>query len=213
MATPLIKLGISKAVIDFFEDAFKVDSYGNIIFDYGEDKFELFGLNKHILPKFSKPWITHKEILHVITDVYLFESALEAICFAHCRYSKIKEQAFDNALFLSLGAMPLPEVMGWVCDALLLKKFHFVFSNSLLGRVMDCRVAVKLANKAVKISHYDEVVFVDYGGSSFQFDEDEFSLDAFKKASGFHFRNGRTHKPPKPFKSFLELIKASSNKD
>lgn len=208
MATPLIKLGICDSVIDFFKPDFSIDQNGNIVFDYGDGKFETFGINKHITPKLCPPWVSHRLDLPAITDVYIFESAIEALCFAQCKWSIMKEQGFMKALFLSIGSLTLPQVTEWISESLKGKNFHFVFSSTLLGRVMDCRMAARLANKTVRITHYDETVFVDFAGCNFQFNEDDFTLSAFKKASGFYFKSARTHKPPLPYKSYKELLKS-----
>jgi hypothetical protein len=208
MATPLIKLGICEPVIEFFRPDFSIDQNGNIVFDYGDDKFELFGINKHIVPKLCQPWVTHKLDIPAITDVYIFESAIEAMCFTQCNWSKMREQGFIKALFLSIGALTLPHVTEWISESLRGKRFHFVFSNALLGRVMDCRMAARLANKTIRVTHYDEIVFAEFAGYTYQFKEDDFTLSAFKKASGFYYKNARTHKPPSPHKSYKDLLKS-----
>lgn len=206
MSTTLKLLGIGSEVQDLFKDNYHLNDRGDVVFNYPEGKCEVYGIGKHMIPKLAMPWISHQIPLESIRDVYLFESALEALCFAQCHSAKVMNHNFEYSLFLSLGSLTFPQATDWICENFKNRMFRFVFSNTLLGRVMDCRIAARLANTTVRIRHNDETVFVDYHHKQYIFNEDNFTLDAFKKASGFALRNARTLKPPKPYKSFKALL-------
>lgn len=206
MSTALRLLGIDDEVQEIFNKDYLIDDKGNVVFHYLEGKNEVYGIGKHIIPKLSMPWISHRHPLESIRDVYLFESAIEALCFTQCNLKKGDKRNFEFALFLSFGRMTFPQATDWICENVSNKNFYFVFSNTLLGRVMDCRIAARLALKTVRIQHYDETVFVEYLHDQYRFNEDAFTLDAFKKETGFALRNARTIKPPKPYRTFKDLV-------
>lgn len=205
MSTALSRLGLDQTVQEYFNSDFEENEKGEVVFNYGDDKFEIYSIRKHVVPMLVQPWISHKKNFSAITDVYLFESAIEALCFVQFSSSKLKKD-FDDSIFVSIGRLPSPQIADWLSDNLRDKKFHFVFPNTILGKVMDCRMAARLDNKSVKISHYNETVFIDFLQKIYSIPEKVFSLNEFKKVANYRAKNFRTHKAREPHRTFKELI-------
>src|SRR5690606_1709738 len=174
----------SKAIQDLYFDFYLTDKDQNILFPYGNDKFETFGLNKHFIPRSSMPWKAVNCCFSNVSTVYLFENSLEAICFAQYKHSLTASWNVDNALFLSLGKQASLQSLDWILEHLSKKYFVFVFPNTLLGKVLDCKMAALISRKEIKIMHNNEFVFLDYKNETFSFPTESFSLSSVKKVTG-----------------------------
>jgi len=209
MFTALTRIGIEPKIQNIFASSILTDNHGNLTVSYPDGKEEIFGVNKHIVPKMCQPWLFKKEEHQPVTDVYIFENAIESICFLQDEMLRGKA-VVDKAAFLAIGKFTQPSVTDWLLDAFPNTKYHLVFPNTILGRVLDCHIAARLTKKTLKITHFNETIFVEYQSAKYDFDDDLFTLDALKKQSGFPFNQGRTHKAPRPFKTFLEYYKEKS---
>lgn len=205
MSAALSRLGLGQEVQEYFKSDFEENEIGEVVFKYGDGKIETFSIGKHIIPMLVQPWISHKKNLSAISDVYLFESAIEALCFVQFSYSKFKKN-FDDSIFVSIGRLPSPQIADWLSDNMKGRMFHFVFPNTILGKVMDCRMTARLDNKTVKISHYNETIFVDFLQRQYSIPETIFSLNEFKVVANYGPKNFRTHKVKEPYRTFQEMI-------
>lgn len=199
-------LGISKSIQNLFVDFYSMDDSKNLLLPYGNNRFEVFGFNKHFIPRNSMPWKAINCHLSNVSTVFLFESAIEAICFAQYKHSLTASWNIDNSIFLSLGKQPSSRSLEWIKDNLPKRFFVFVFPNTLLGRVMDCKMAAFLSGKEIKVTHDHEYIFIEYKDETYSFNAKSFSLTGVKKVTGIQNRIGKAEKAPASFSTFKDFI-------
>lgn len=206
MSSYLNILGISESIQNLFFDFYTTDNNQNLLFSYGNNNVETFGFNKHLIPRNSMSWKAVNCSLSNVSTVYLFESALEAVCFSQYKHSLTASWNIENSLFLSLGKTPSLNALEWIMEHLAKKYFVFVFPNTLLGKVFDCKMAALISGKEIKITHSNEFVFLDYKNETFRFPTKLFSLTKVRKVTGIQNRIGKAEKAPAGFSSFKEYI-------
>jgi hypothetical protein len=128
---------------------------------------------------------------------------MEAICWLHLYYSKYNN--FDHLCFLATGIVPDQSQLQGLKSTYPQKKIILVLGNDLLGRINDIKIAATIFQKRCLISLTDpEKVVLWYRKKTYQFFEEELTLNIFEKATGL--RSGiRTYKPHAHI-SFLALM-------
>ena len=206
MASVLKYIGISKPIQNLFSEFYSLDEHNNLLFSYGNNDVETFGINKHSIPRNCMPWKAINTHLSNVSTVYMFESAIEAICYAEYKHSLTASWNIENSLFLSLGKQPSSRAMEWILENLSKKYFVFVFPNTFLGKVIDCKMAAFISGKEIKIKHHFEFVFLDYKNETFSLETKLFSLTAVKRITGIQNRLGKDEKAPKCFLTFRDYL-------
>ena len=199
----LTRLGISKDVQSFFLPFISVDEIGNLLFCYGDD-FEHFGFAFHKVPATENIWMAGNENLSMISQVYICNSAMEAIAFLSFKAGLLTIR--DNILFLGIGAKPYAAHIAWVLQHLPGRAYNLLFGNDLLGRISDLKFAAGINGLSVKVSFDQTNLVIKFRSKLYTLNPDEFTLNAFGKIAGHRF-NIRTDKP-KLHDSFLEQLKS-----
>ena len=191
----LTKLGVAPVVQDFFEPYFITDIEGNLVFSYG-DEAEHFGFAFHRVPP-KGFWLAGSSNSAMIRFVFICESAMEAISYFSLNYAFFSHT--DQLLFLA----------GETEFSLLGRKScSLVFDKNILGRVSDLKTAAAIRSLPLTISLIDESVRIRFRHKDYQIPQQNFSLSAFEKLSGYRF-NLRICKPKK-YDCWLDQLKSTT---
>jgi len=179
---PLLeKLGVSSELQAFFKST-------DCVFDFG-DSFEHFGPGFHKVPTTQNVWRTAGE---TVTNVIISHSAME--CLAYLTLNRHRFQLLSALGCVALGNYPYELQLEWVRRTFYRRKFTLVFSNDLVGRVMDIKVMTGLRNKPTRLWLSGDSVIARYHERTLSFAQANLSLHSFEKA--FSIRSGiRTRKP------------------
>lgn len=139
--------------------------------------------------------------------VMVCSSAMEAISWLNNNYSSF--HSLDNLLFLATGARLHDARTRLLLKHLYGRSFGLLFGMDLLGGIADLKVAAGIRREPVAVFSRDERVQVVFRSAVYDFDEAEFSLPAFEKASKFRFKVPAYK--PKGYNSFFEQLKANPN--
>ena len=198
----LTRLGVRPDVQAFFQPHFNADHTGNLVFNY-QDGAEHFGFAFHRVPVSEHCWIAGNSNFSMIRQVFVCGTAMDAIA-----YLSLNRTAFtqtENLLFLATGVMPNIGQMRWINQCLGGKIYSLIFGGDILGRLCDLKTAAGICRIPVAVGIADEQVVINFRQQQYSFSQEQFSLNAFEKASGFRF-NIRTFKP-KNFDSYLHQLK------
>jgi hypothetical protein len=189
MNSLLRKLGVPREVQAFFQPFYSTDPVGNLVFSY-HDTIEHYGYSFHLIPNSRQFWIAGTDSFCQVRHVFICSSAMEAISYMtlhHRRYQKL-----ESLLFISTGTLPNT---AWLKKELKGKQYRLVFGKDLLGRVSDLKIATGIRGKKIQIKlTAQSIIEVTYRNKPYTFPENQFSLNAFEKASGFRSKI-RTYKP------------------
>ena len=198
----LTKLGVRPEVQDFFYPYFTSDAAGNLVFNY-HDSIEHFGFAFHRVPVAEHFWIAGNTDFHMIRQVFVCGTAMDAIAYLSLNFSSFNH--IENLLFLATGVKPNRDQMRWISEHLSSKIFSLIFNRDILGRVCDLKTATAIRRIPVAVGIANEQVIINFRNQQYIFSQEQFSLNAFEKASGYRF-NTRTLKP-KNFDSYLDQLK------
>lgn len=135
---------------------------------------------------------------------YLFYSAIEVFCFCNLNAGCLERPG--SSAFTLLGLLPVAEEIKKLLFDLPNAKIFTVLDNDILGRTLDCKIALWSKNKDAGFYLHKDSMMCNYQNRTYQFRENEFSLSRFEKSCGL--RSGiRTYKPKAGFVSFAELHK------
>ena len=190
----LTKLGVAPAVQDFFEPYFITDIEGNLVFSYGEEA-EHFGFAFHRVPA-NGSWRAGNPNLAMIRYVFLCDSAMEAISYFSLNFHAFRH--IDQCLFFA--GKPDLNLTGKSCS--------LVFDKNILGRVSDLKTAAAIRSLPLTVSLMDESVRIRFRHKDYQIPQQNFSLSAFEKLSGYRF-NLRICKPKK-YDCWLDQLKTTT---
>lgn len=138
----------------------------------------------------------------MVRNHYLFYSAIEVLCFCNLNIGCLKMPG--SSAFTLLGLLPVAVQIRRLQTYLPNAKVFTVLDNDLLGRTLDCKIALWSKNKDAGFFLHNGVVICNFQDRTYRFRENEFSLHRFEKFSGL--RSGiRTYKPKVGFVSFAEL--------
>lgn len=169
----LTKLGILPLVQDFFEPWYTTDETGNLVFSYG-DEAEHFGFAFHRVPA-EGYWQAGNSNESIIRYVFLCDSAMESIAYFSLNFHAFRQT--EQCLFMA--GHPELNSIGKSCS--------LVFGNDLLGRVRDLKTAAAIRRQPLAVSLSDETVHIRFRQKNYQILQNQFSLSAFEKLSGFRF--------------------------
>src|SRR5690606_24774521 len=74
----------------------------------------------------------------LVTDMYVSDSLMSLIAFCHFHFIR---QSFRHGVFCSTGVKPEKELFLHYWKEYNMAKIHLLFGNSILGRVLDCKLA------------------------------------------------------------------------
>lgn len=179
----------------------KESKFRNIGFSYsipGEDKISGFELVNHSFKGHAKGsqrrdavWFANlAPSKHLIMDMYIGESAIDAMSFYQLYSSKFN---FDNSVFISTGGNVLKNQVLNIINASPKAKIHTIFDNDFSGRMYDIFLAGIKANKEISIRKHQESIRFELKKGTFEIPMDQISLAKFERTTGI--RSGvRAHK-------------------
>lgn len=187
----LTKLGIQAEEQAFFHEASTVDEVGNLVFSYG-DRIETYGLAFHRVPVTEKIWTAGNHDHHMVRQVFICYSAIDAIAFLSFNRKKLVD--LDHLFFVATGLRPCRAQVDWVATNFPNRNIGLLFSNDLPGRITDLRVAAGINGLSLAVTVADGLVNIRFRYRDYPFTTETFSLNQFEKQSGQRFRC-RTFKP------------------
>jgi hypothetical protein len=199
----LQRLYVPVNVQQFFDPYLNSDHKGDLVFSYGRET-EVFGLAFHRVPIAENLWIAGNQNLSVVRQVFICESAMEAIAYLSMNSAFFRDT--ENLLFIATGANPNPEQFRYVLDNLAGRTFTLVNSKDMLGRICDLKTAAGIRKMPVAVCFENELLHIGFRLKTYTISPDVFSLNAFEKCSGYRF-NLKTSKP-KDFNCWLDQLKA-----
>ena len=191
----LTKLGVPHLVQDFFEPYYTTDETGNLVFWYG-DEAEHFGFAFHRVPS-TGLWLAGNPNTAMIRQVFYCDSAMEAISFLSLNYTAYAY--VDQLLFLAGEREHSRQLQ---------KSWSLVFNGDILGRIRDLKVAAAIRRLPVSVNLAGETVHIRFRQENYILPQNQFSLGAFEKISGYRF-NVKTHKA-KNADSWLDQLETSA---
>jgi len=202
----LTRLGIEPEVQEYFRPFFHTDDSGNLLFNYGDEQ-EHYGFAFHHIPISGHFWMAGNLELPQVRRVILSASALDSFSWLNKKTVFLSDM--DNLLFLSVAAGIRQYHLKWISQWISGKSFTLIFSNDLLGRIADLKVAAAIRKLPVKVFiDGDEQVMVAFRSRIFYFRQDKFSLNAFEKAANYRF--GVCTDKPKNHLTFFDELKAEA---
>lgn len=198
----LTRLGVRPEVQAFFHPHFNADHTGNLVFNY-PDGAEHFGFAFHRVPISEHFWIAGNTNFHLVRRVFISNTAMDAIAYLNLNYTAFNQT--ENLLFLAAGIKPNTGQLRWINRHFSGKTFSLIFSNDILGRICDLKTAAGIRRLPVAVEIAAGQVNIRFRQQQFAFLQEQFSLNAFEKASGYRF-NARTLKP-KNFNCYLDQLK------
>lgn len=207
MNFPLLdRLGIPSRIQTIFADCIKTDRQGNLIFEYGLNMQEHFGINFHLVPSGTDFWSAGCTVKKQIREIFICASAMEAIAFL--RFNEHKYPDLDKLMFVSFGNSLCPEHFNLLQEEFASPKFNLVYPNHANGRLIDLKIALAVNRQPVKINIDGELIRIFFRYQEYCFELEAFSLNAFFRASGYWPENVRTFKPKKHLTWLSQLLSA-----
>ena len=161
-------------------------------------------------------WIaTLSEDPQLVKNVYLFESAIDAMSYYELNKDKID---LTNTVLSSVGGYVSDNQIKNANNTYPHAAFHSGFDNDLNGHIYDIKTEALLAQREIAIKKNPTTGNIDvhFGitreGQNprvFSYKESELSLAKFRKESQIRGGNLIVHKPKSGFKDFNEVLKNS----
>lgn len=201
----LIRLGIRPEVQDYFVPFYMSGPKGDLCFWYGREQ-EHFGLGFHRVPVSADFWLAGNLNLSQVRQVIISGSALDGVSWLNKKAAYLPH--FENLLFLSTGAGVGDEHIRWIKNHLRNKECLLINSRDLPGAMADLKLAAAIRGLPLEIWFAGGRIAVSFRMRTFSFSPENFSLNAFEKASSFRFCI-RTEKP-KAHLTFFDELKAEA---
>jgi hypothetical protein len=202
----LTRLGVRPEVQAYFRPCYRTSDLGNLLFPYG-DEGEHFGFAFHRVPVTDDCWLAGSIHFPQVRMVILSTSALDAVSWLNKKYNAFT--ATENLLFVALGGGISDAQLHWIRDKFSRKKCHLIFSNDLLGRLADLKVAAALHGWPLSLyADPEEKVTINFRTANFCFSQETLSLSAFERAAGIRF--GVSTSKPRKYNSFFEELQAEA---
>ena len=207
MPALITRLGVPPEVQEFFNPFLRVDEEQNLLFNYGED-LEYYSRDFHLIPCSENLWIAGNPNFHLIREVFICASAMEAIAWLSFNYHNYPH--LENILFIATGTLLNKHQCIWIREHLKTKSFTLIFGKDLLGRIAALKVAAGIRCKPVELLFIsDEQIVVSFRARSHVFHPDKLDVRSMEKAVGYRF--GIRTSAPKEFDNFLNQLKSKNN--
>jgi hypothetical protein len=137
------------------------------------------------------------------TELIVTSGRPEAIAFM--TVNAYRYTVTDALLFFAVGNLPDARRLDRIRAARQKRKITLVFSNDLLGSLLDITVAAGLTGRSVGLRWSDGRVEVDAGNRKFAADPGRLTLNYFEQMTGT--RSGIRTRKPRRYNTFLEQLK------
>jgi hypothetical protein len=176
--------------------------FEELLFKYGDD-YERFEKGFHRIPTTASLWMAGGALAK---EVIITNGVMEAL--AYLTLNRHRYTNLSALCFIAIGNFPHGAQLLWIRSQFSKVKYTLVFSNDLLGKLTDIRIATGLRGKPVTFRFHSSGIEVQHRLVRYQFREEVLSLDIFQKASGI--RTGIRTIKSKSFNSFLDQLKYES---
>lgn len=139
----------------------------------------------------------------MISDLYLFDSPLQAVCFAQCIINCLAQP--DQVILAALGPCPQQAQLQQLTVRYPNARIHTIFPRDVIGAIADCQIALWSAGMDGRFSFRCGSVTFNSAQRSDAFYEHGFSLSKFKVRLRLNTAVC-AHKPKGNFHSFLQLF-------
>ncbi|MBB6131500.1 hypothetical protein [Mucilaginibacter lappiensis] len=171
------RMGIAAHVQGYFAGSYRVTAAGDILFPYGDDS-EVYSPSGHTCPETEALWIYGCELSQA-KEIVLGWCAMEIIAFLNQRQGRFT--ALHTTCFIATGIHITEKKQIWIKDNLKGKKIHLLYPGTLIGAMIDIRVACLVANITLEVSFQDNLIHVVYQGVIFTITPERLSLHVLKK--------------------------------
>ena len=135
-------LGVAEEVQNMFSSVIHEEPSGRLIFCY-RDKFDEMVDEEYFTLRRFKPAargmaVCNPSSRELVTDMYVSDSLMSLIVFCHFHF---KRRSFQQVVFCSTGLKPEKELFLRYWKEYSNAKIHLLFGNSIMGRVLDCKLA------------------------------------------------------------------------
>src|SRR5690606_28091193 len=188
--------GVAEEVQTIFSSVIDEEPSGKLIFCYRDNSGEMVD-KEHFTMKSFKPAASGMAVCspssrELITDMYVSDSLMSLIAFCHFHF---KILSFQHAAFCSTGVKPEKELFLHCCREYSKAKTHLLFGNSILGRVLDCKLAHWVRGEDYSFYlHHNQIISSSPTGKSITIPREGFSMRSyFRRIGGRNLVT--THKP------------------
>jgi len=189
-------LGVAEEVQYMFSSVIHEEPSGKLIFCYREKADEMVDEEYFTLRRF-KPAARGMAVCSpssraLVTDIYVSNSLMSLIAYCHFHFIR---RSFQHVVFCSTGVKPEKELFLRCWKEYSKAKIHLLFGHSILGRVLDCKLAhwVRGEDHSFYL-HHSQIISSGPAGKSFTHPREGFSMRSY-----FRMIGGRnlvtTHKP------------------
>ena len=201
-------LGVAKEVQILFSSIIHEEPSGKLIFFYRDNTDEMVH-EEYFTLRSLKPAVRGMAICspsrkESVMDIYVSDSSINLIAFCHFHFKRL---SFQHAAFFSTGVKPERGLFLHYWKEYNMGKIHLLFGNSLLGRILDCKIAHWLRGEDYSFYLQGSQIISSAPG------EETIALarEGFSMRSYFRRRGGRnpvaTHKPSLKFiDNYINLL-------
>lgn len=137
------------------------------------------------------------------TELIITSGAVEAAAFMTVNAYRYPVTA--ALLFIAVGNLPGAGQLDRIRETRQKRKTTLVFSNDLLGSLLDITVAAGLTGRSLRLRWAGDLVEIEANNRRFTAGPDRLTLNAFEKMAGI--RTGIRTRKPRNHNTFLEQLK------
>src|SRR5690606_33234507 len=189
-------LGVAEEVQNMFSSMIHEEPSGKLIFCYRDNRDDMVDKEdftmKSFKPAASGMAVCSPSSKELVTDMYVSDSLMRLIAFCHFHFKRL---SFQHGAFCSTGVKPEKELFLRYWKEYNKAKIHLLFGNSILGRVLDCKLAhwVRGEDHSFYL-HHSQIISSGPAGKSFKLPREGFSMRSyFRRLGGRNLVT--THKP------------------
>src|SRR5690554_5899639 len=189
-------LRVAEEVQNMFSSVIHEEPSGKLIFCYRDNTDEMVDEEYFTLRSFkpatSGMAVCRPSSRELVTDMYVSDSLMSLIAFCHFHF---KRQSFRHVVFCSTGVKPEKGLFLRYWREYSQAKIHLLFGNSILGRVLDCKLAHWVRGEDYSFYlHQSQIISLGPNGKSITIPREGFSMRSyFRRIGGRNLVT--THKP------------------
>lgn len=191
-----------------FSSVIHEEPSGKLIFFYRNEANEMVDEEYFTLrdfkPASSGMAVRSPSSRELVTDMYVSDSLMSLIAFCHFRFKRL---SFQHAVFCSTGVRPEKGLFLRYWKEYSKAKIHLLFGNSILGRVLDCKLAHWVRGEEHSFYlQYSQIISSGSAGKSITIPRKGFSMRSyFRRIGGRNLVT--THKPSlKSIDNYFNLL-------
>jgi len=189
-------LGVAEEVQTMFSSVIHEEPSGKLFFCYRDNSDEMVDEEYFTLRRFKPAArgmaVCNPSSRELVTDMYVSDSLMSLIVFCHFHF---KRRSFQHVVFCSTGVKPEKELFLRYWREYSKAKIHLLFGNSILGRVLDCKLAHWVRGEDYSFYlHHSQIISSSPTGRLITISREGFSMRSyFRRIGGRNLVT--THKP------------------